>query len=115
MNLRKRCLDLEESARTTRPLPLNAIYLLSRRVPAGPVCEFSDLKPAEALGALMTNRLCTLLLDREAHARDMATLTRLTGQVPISTVTRRDALDAVNLIAQTLMLRLRSPAASQAE
>ena len=103
MPLRKRCLDVGEAERSTIPLPLESIYVLGNRAADGPVCAISDLGPAEALGTLMANRMCNLFQTRDGHARDLAQLSRVSSQVPIRKVTRREGLEGLDVIARSLL------------
>jgi hypothetical protein len=51
----------------------------------------------------MANRMCTLFLDQKGHAEDLKTLARLSTQVGVRKVVRKEGLDGLRLVAQTLL------------
>ncbi|MGQ0703486.1 MAG: serine/threonine protein kinase [Gemmatimonadales bacterium] len=100
---RKGCLDIPTAERTSEPQKLEAVYVLGERRSTGPDCEVVPMRPAEALSVLMAQRSGTFLLDQAAHARDLALLGRLTRTVPVRRVLRREGLDGLREIADTLL------------
>jgi hypothetical protein len=100
---KKGSVDIPAAERTDESLPLHAVYVLGDRGPTGAVCAVLHMGGAEALSTLMAQRSGTFLLDHAAHARDLATLGRLSRTVPIRRVLRREGLAGLAEITESLL------------
>ncbi len=91
-NWGKRYLALDENGHRFQrePLPLTAIYVLSRREGdrTSPVIESEPA--ASGLMTLVSNSYVNLLLDREMRAREFQSLSRVLDRVPMRRVTSGD-------------------------
>lgn len=92
----KRCLDVSpRSDREPFAVPLHTIYVLADRDPDAQQSVFVPVRRATALTMLMAHRSGTFLLDRAAHARDLALLSRLAMSVPVKQLYRREGLEGI--------------------
>jgi hypothetical protein len=77
-------------------LPLDAIVLLGALTAADAPPRMDRARPADALPRLMASRHMATLLDRSAHARDLAVLAGVLARVPVYDLIRPDRLAALD-------------------
>lgn len=92
----KRRLPLPDSERRfeSRSLPIGAIYLLGERnLDSGPAVE--EISPQAALISLVADTYATYSLDQARRAKELETLGRLVGRVPIRSARGRETAEGL--------------------
>jgi hypothetical protein len=87
----------------TRPVPIEAIYLLGARVPPGAARPARRLDPRAALMALTVHTYANHLLDSRMRARELDVLARIAMRVPVLEIAIEDRIEHLPELCRSLV------------
>jgi hypothetical protein len=85
-----------------QPVPIEGIYLLGARMPAGTWAPPRRLGPREAVMALTLNTHANHLLDARMRARELDVLARIATHVPVLEIAVEDGIERLPGFCRTL-------------